>query len=224
MEDREIIELYWARDERSIRETDLRYGGYLRKIAMNVLSVQAGGVRGGRVLPRSAAARRRGGLYRKARGFDRDLSEVKKEGSCRMFRKSCPLLISFHLVAGRRQSLQRLTELFGLHQDVVGVVGGDGEDADPVLRQDPGDRGQDADEGEVQDAFYAEAPPAVLPLGGLRRRVLRPADEGDLLVGSPDEVEVTGEVQSLGARDFADGQRIRQGFQFRIVSFPRDAP
>ncbi len=38
MEDREIIDLYWARDEAAIRETDLKYGRLCTCIAGNILS------------------------------------------------------------------------------------------------------------------------------------------------------------------------------------------
>lgn len=38
MEDLQIIELYWKRDERAISETDRKYGGYCRSIALNILS------------------------------------------------------------------------------------------------------------------------------------------------------------------------------------------
>ena len=37
MEDEKIIELYWARSERAITETSLRYGGYCRSIAFSIL-------------------------------------------------------------------------------------------------------------------------------------------------------------------------------------------
>lgn len=37
MNDREIIELYWARDEQAIFATAERYGGYCRMIAYNIL-------------------------------------------------------------------------------------------------------------------------------------------------------------------------------------------
>ena len=37
MEDSCIIDLYFARDERAITETDKKYGGYCHQIAMNVL-------------------------------------------------------------------------------------------------------------------------------------------------------------------------------------------
>jgi len=38
MQDVQIIELYWNRDERAIMESDRSYGAYCRKIAMNILS------------------------------------------------------------------------------------------------------------------------------------------------------------------------------------------
>ncbi len=37
LEDRQIIELYWARSENAIGETDRKYGGYLSTIAYNIL-------------------------------------------------------------------------------------------------------------------------------------------------------------------------------------------
>ena len=40
MEDREIVALYWRRDERAITETDRKYGGLCRAIAMNLLGVR----------------------------------------------------------------------------------------------------------------------------------------------------------------------------------------
>ena len=38
MEDEDIIALYWARDERAIRETSLKYGRLCRSIAGNILA------------------------------------------------------------------------------------------------------------------------------------------------------------------------------------------
>lgn len=37
MEDREIVELYWRRDERAVAETAARYGKYCGSIAANIL-------------------------------------------------------------------------------------------------------------------------------------------------------------------------------------------
>ena len=37
MEDSVIIDLYWAREERALSETDTKYGGYCRSIAHNIL-------------------------------------------------------------------------------------------------------------------------------------------------------------------------------------------
>ena len=37
MEDAQIIDLYWQRDENAIRQTDCKYGAYCRKIALNLL-------------------------------------------------------------------------------------------------------------------------------------------------------------------------------------------
>lgn len=38
MEDSQIIDLYWERDERAISETDQKYGGYCRTVANNILT------------------------------------------------------------------------------------------------------------------------------------------------------------------------------------------
>ena len=38
MEDMQIIELYWRRDEQAITETDRKYGPFCHRIAMNILS------------------------------------------------------------------------------------------------------------------------------------------------------------------------------------------
>lgn len=37
MKDEMIVTLYWLRDEKAIRETELKYGAYLSKIAYNIL-------------------------------------------------------------------------------------------------------------------------------------------------------------------------------------------
>ena len=38
MEDQQIIELYWARSQDAIAETEIKYGAYCRTIARNVLA------------------------------------------------------------------------------------------------------------------------------------------------------------------------------------------
>ncbi len=37
MEDGQIVDLYWQREERAVTETERKYGAYLSKIAMNIL-------------------------------------------------------------------------------------------------------------------------------------------------------------------------------------------
>ena len=37
MEDREIVDLYWARDERALKETGKKYGRLLRKLSLGIL-------------------------------------------------------------------------------------------------------------------------------------------------------------------------------------------
>lgn len=41
MEDTEIIALYFARDQRAVAETSLRYGGFLLRLAGNILRIPA---------------------------------------------------------------------------------------------------------------------------------------------------------------------------------------
>ena len=38
MEDRDIVTLYWQRDEEAIRQTDRQYGRYLSSIAFHILA------------------------------------------------------------------------------------------------------------------------------------------------------------------------------------------
>lgn len=38
MDDAKIVSLYWERDEAAIRETEMKYGNYLHKIAFNILN------------------------------------------------------------------------------------------------------------------------------------------------------------------------------------------
>ena len=38
MEDKKIVEMYWERSENAIKETEIKYGNYCRRIAMNILS------------------------------------------------------------------------------------------------------------------------------------------------------------------------------------------
>lgn len=40
MKDHDIVELYWARDERALSETQQKYGAYCHSVAMNILSNQ----------------------------------------------------------------------------------------------------------------------------------------------------------------------------------------
>ena len=40
MEDAQIVELYWQRDEAALRETDARYGTFCRAVALNLLGIR----------------------------------------------------------------------------------------------------------------------------------------------------------------------------------------
>ena len=85
---------------------------------------------------------------------------------------------------------QRRLEVLPPDQHVVGVVGGDCEDADLLLRKDPADPGQDADQGEVQHSLDPKGPPAVLPGNGVRRYLFRLADQRDLLISAREKKEL----------------------------------
>ncbi len=39
MDDTDIIELYWRRDESAVAETDAKYGAYCRAVSMNILGI-----------------------------------------------------------------------------------------------------------------------------------------------------------------------------------------
>lgn len=39
MDDKTIIELYWSRNEQAIAETDTKYGSFLQRLALNILSL-----------------------------------------------------------------------------------------------------------------------------------------------------------------------------------------
>ena len=41
MEDNQIIDLYWARDQQAIDETSEKYGGFLLQLAWNILRSHA---------------------------------------------------------------------------------------------------------------------------------------------------------------------------------------
>lgn len=38
LEDTRIVELYWARDEAALTESEQKYGGFCKRVAMNILS------------------------------------------------------------------------------------------------------------------------------------------------------------------------------------------
>ena len=38
MEDEQIVNLYWQRDEAALQETELKYGSFCRGLAYNILS------------------------------------------------------------------------------------------------------------------------------------------------------------------------------------------
>lgn len=83
-------------------------------------------------------------------------------------------------------------KIFFFDEDVVGVVGGYGEDADLMLGEDRRDLGEDPDQRKVQYADDAKGAPSVLAVEGGSRGGGGFADEGQLFVGLADEKEVVG--------------------------------
>ena len=68
MDDREIVDLYWQRDEHAIEATAAKYGAYCMKISQNILSDRADSEEVERVLEGIAAA-----------GFECEAPERKAE-------------------------------------------------------------------------------------------------------------------------------------------------
>ena len=110
------------------------------------------------------------------------------------------------MVARIREETQSPGSVLFLDKDIIGVVGGDGEDANAVLGQQGGDLGEDADEGKVQHPFYAKGPSAVVPLHSVRRDPAGGADQGIFLVGLGGKGERALDVGGGKFRHFADGK------------------
>src|ERR1700760_4367398 len=76
-----------------------------------------------------------------------------------------------------------LVQDIGAHQDVVGIEGGNRQDADAGFGKRIQDRGQDAYGGEFQFSFYREGPPSGLTLRHLGY-ISRWANDGELMGGA----------------------------------------
>ena len=117
-------------------------------------------------------------------------------------------------VSHRHQRFYCSVEVLVLHQDVVGVVRGHGEDPDAAVREHARDFRQDADEREVEDSLDAEALPAVFALECLGWCIARQAHKRDFLVRLADEEEIAVQIDVSHRRDLANGQLVWQLFQF----------
>ena len=82
------------------------------------------------------------------------------------------------------EGIQGGREVLGLGKDIVRVVGRDNENAYDLVRQNGGDRRQDADERKIENALDSEGPPAVTAIKGLAGNHVSWTDQWSLLVGS----------------------------------------
>lgn len=88
--------------------------------------------------------------------------------------------LSQHLASNRQVGL--------LNQEIVGVVGGDGEDAYVGGSQDGGEFGEDAGEAEVERSEDFEAAPVGFGFRGVNGDIAG-ADDGEFVGGFGEEVK-----------------------------------
>ena len=91
----------------------------------------------------------------------------------------------FHTIPRRLQSPNSLIQRTLPNKEIVGVVGGEGEEADVDIGEGGGESGEDAGQGEVEGALYLERTPAGF-MGGGGDRDGALADEGEFFVTTGD--------------------------------------
>ena len=84
------------------------------------------------------------------------------------------------------------------NEEIVGVVGGEGEEADVGIGEGGGESGEDAGQGEVEGALYLERTPAGLLSGGGDGDSAF-TDEGELFVAAGDAEEAAA-IEGIGDR------------------------
>lgn len=95
-------------------------------------------------------------------------------------------------VSGLGEGLTGAVQVGLLNEEVVGVVGGDCEEADVGFGEDGGKLGEDAGEAEVEGAEDFEAAPVGFGFWGVDGNVAG-ADDGEFVGGFSEEVEGGGE-------------------------------
>jgi len=122
-------------------------------------------------------------------------------------------------VSGGTKDVDSAVEVGGLHEDVVGVEGGDGENADGGIGEGPGDGFEDAGERELEWAFDLEGAPIVVA-GNVRRDEVAGGDDAEFVGSFSDGIEVAtaGPGGDGGVRrKLADGEAIGEDGKIEFV-------
>ena len=98
--------------------------------------------------------------------------------------------MTFYTIPRPHQNPNSLTQRTLPNEEVVGIVGGEGEEADVGIGEGGGESGEDAGQGEIEGSLYPERTPARLPGGGGDGDGAL-ADEGELFVAASDAEEST---------------------------------
>ena len=108
--------------------------------------------------------------------------------------------MTYHTIPRPLQSSDSLIQRTLPNEEIVGVVGGEGEEADVGIGEGGGESGEDAGQGEVEGALYLERTPAgLLSGGGDSDGAL--TDEGELFIAAGDAEEATA-IEGIGDRAF----------------------
>ena len=115
------------------------------------------------------------------------------------------------------QKRQRPAEIRFLYQNVVGIVGGDGKEADFALRQYSGDLSQYAYQGEIQHALHAKRPPSVLADQRVCRNPAGGTDQGNLFVGSAEKTPGRVWIDAGAVLQLADREVLIDNMLFHMI-------
>ena len=100
-------------------------------------------------------------------------------------------------------------------QDIVGVVGGDGEDRDAVLGQKRGDSEEDPHQGEVQNALNTEGLPSIVPSDHIGGHIGGGADQREFLVCFAGEAKFCRPIYLRVIRHLTHGELLLQHFDLQ---------
>ncbi len=102
-------------------------------------------------------------------------------------------------------------------QNIVGVVGGDGEDWDAILRQKRGDFGEDPHQREVQNVLNTEGLPTVVPSDYIGGHIGGGADQREFLVRFAGEAEFCRPIHLRVVRYLTHGEILLECFDLHAV-------